>query len=168
MKLLTITTPDVENGLGCRVTIWVSGCGHHCVGCQNPHTWSYDQGVNLTDDVKKKIYDEVSKKYIEGITLSGGDPLCQSDESLNELISFLDEFKQKFPNKDIWIYSGYSYEELIKHPIKKEVLNRCDVLIDGEFKKNLYDPDLAFRGSYNQRIIDLKASNGLNIIELNL
>ncbi len=157
MRILTLTTPDVENGKGCRVTIWAAGCMHHCPECQNKHAWDYNQGELLLDkSVMDKIFSEVSKDYIEGITLSGGDPLYQSEDSLDDLLKFIKEFKQKFPQKDIWIYSGFTYEELVIDQKKKEILSLCDVLIDGKFIKHLYDPDLAFRGSANQRIIDLQ------------
>lgn len=157
MRVLTITTPDVENGLGYRLTIWFAGCSHRCPGCHNQHTWDYNQGTPLTDQsVLNKIYKEVDKEYVQGITLAGGDPLSQSDQSLRELAEFLKEFKTKFPEKNIWIYSGATYDSDILHPIKKEIIEICDVMVDGPFIIQLLDPDLAFRGSTNQRIIDIK------------
>ena len=156
-KVLTITHPDVENGLGCRVTIWAAGCSHHCPGCHNQHTWRYDQGQRLEDPlVRAKIFEAVNKPYIKGITLSGGDPLDQMYSALQQLEIFIDDFKQEFPDKDIWIYSGDTFEQLILSPIRKRILKKCDVLVDGPFIKEQYDPDLAFRGSTNQRIINLK------------
>lgn len=156
-RVLTITQPDTENGTGCRVTIWCAGCSRHCPGCHNQHTWSYNQGKQLLDaDVKNKLYDTVSKDYIQGITFSGGDPLDQSHQALTELYMFISEFKNDFPDKDIWIYSGGYFEELIQHRIIRKILSKCDVLVDGPFIKEQYDPDLSFRGSSNQRIIYLK------------
>lgn len=156
-RVLTMTQPDVENGNGCRVTIWCAGCSHHCEGCHNQHTWNYNQGQLLIDDkVKEKIYDAVSKDYIKGITFSGGDPLDQSHQALTELYMFITEFKHDFPEKDIWIYSGGVFEELVEKRIIRKILSKCDVLVDGPFVKDLYDPDLAFRGSSNQRIMYLK------------
>ena len=156
-KVLTITHPDVENGLGCRVTIWAAGCSHHCPGCHNQHTWRYDQGQRLEDPkVRDKIFEAVNKPYIKGITLSGGDPLDQMYSALQQLEIFIDDFKKEFPDKDIWIYSGDTFEQLILSPIRKRILKKCDVLVDGPFIKEKYDPDLAFRGSTNQRIINLK------------
>ena len=154
-KVLTITHPDVENGLGCRVTIWASGCPHHCPGCHNKHTWEYGQGKNIFD-VQEKIFEAVDKPYIKGITLSGGDPLDQSFSALQELEIFIDDFKKEFPDKDIWVFSGDTIETLVLSPIKKRILQKCDVLVDGPFIQAQYDPDLAFRGSSNQRIINLK------------
>lgn len=170
MRVLTITSPDMENGLGCRLTIWFAGCSHHCPGCHNQHTWDYNQGTALFDPtVLSKIYTDVDKDYIAGITLAGGDPLSQSDESLNELLSFIKEFKQKYPTKNIWIYSGAVYESDSKHPIKKSILDLCDVLVDGPFIIEQLDTDIAFRGSKNQRIIDLNETRKTgNIIELNI
>lgn len=156
-KVLTITYPDVENGLGCRVTIWCSGCSHHCPGCHNAHTWIYGRGKNLSDKtIREQIFTAVNRPYIAGITLSGGDPLDQSFSALQQLEIFIDDFKKEFPDKNIWVYSGDTFEELIISPIKKRILKKCDVLVDGRFIKEQYDPDLAFRGSSNQRIINLK------------
>lgn len=156
-RVLTITYPDVENGLGCRVTIWTSGCSHHCPGCHNPHTWVYGQGKKLDDPtVRQRIFEAVDKPYIKGITLSGGDPLDQSFSALQELEIFIDDFKKEFPDKDIWVFSGDTIETLVLSPIKKRILQKCDVLVDGPFIQAQYDPDLAFRGSSNQRIINLK------------
>lgn len=156
-NVLTITTPDVENGTGCRVTIWTAGCQHYCRGCHNKHAWPYNQGKKLLS-VKDQIFDEVNKPYIQGITLSGGDPLFQSQNALCDLRDFIEEFKEKFPDKDIWIYSGFTYEEIMSAISKKMIVEKCDVLVDGKFELELKDPDLAFRGSKNQRVIDIKKS----------
>lgn len=155
-NILTLTTPDVENGLGCRVTIWCAGCSHHCPGCHNQHTWSYNQGKCIEDqNVIESILKEAEKPYIKGITFSGGDPLDQSYEALQQLERFIKIFKEELPVKDIWIYSGEVFEELIKTPVKRRILKKCDFLVDGPFIQELKDPDLPFRGSKNQRIIDL-------------
>ena len=168
MRVLTLTTPDIENGTGCRVTIWFSGCNRRCPGCHNPHTWAYNQGKELlSNEVLEKIYSNVDKKYIEGITLSGGDPFDQSEESLKELLIFIKQFKLKFPSKNIWVYSGGLYEDFIKNDTLREILLWCDVLVDGPFKQELKELDLPFKGSTNQRIIDLKKSlNSNTIVEI--
>ena len=155
MRVLNITSPDVNNGLGFRVTLWVAGCSHHCKGCHNPETWSYKQGKALRE-VRKDLFEQLDKSYIKGLTLSGGDPLDQGNASLLELYILLGYVKSKFPDKDIWIYSGDVYENLIKHPLKKAILKRCDVLVDGPYRYALRDTSLPFRGSSNQRIINLK------------
>lgn len=166
MRILTITTPDMENGLGCRVTLWFAGCSRHCQGCHNEHSWNYNQGKEFTsEEVQNKINELVSERYINGITLSGGDPLDQDNKSLCDLYDFLVNFKKSYPNKDIWIYSGGIFDELIKNENICNILKISDVLIDGPFVKELYDRDLAFRGSTNQRIIDLKSTFNEGIIK---
>ena len=155
MKILNITSPDVNNGTGFRVTLWVAGCSHHCRGCHNPESLDYNQGKSLRE-VRKDLFDRLNKSYIQGLTLSGGDPLAQSRKSLLELYFLLRRIKKKFPNKDIWIYSGYTHEEILQDKFKKLVLSQCDVLVDGLYKYALRDTSLPFRGSSNQRIIYLK------------
>ena len=155
MKILNITSPDVNNGTGFRVTLWIAGCSHHCRGCHNPESWDYNQG-NPLREVRKDLFDKLDKSYIQGLTLSGGDPLAQSRKSLLELYFLLRRIKKKFPNKDIWIYSGYTHEEILQDKFKKLVLSQCDVLVDGLYRYALRDTSLPFRGSSNQRIIYLK------------
>ena len=155
MKILNITSPDVNNGTGFRVTLWVAGCSHHCRGCHNPESWDYNQGKSLRE-VRTDLFDKLDKSYIQGLTLSGGDPLAQSRKSLLELYFLLRRIKKKFPNKDIWIYSGYTHEEILQDKFKKLVLSQCDVLVDGLYRYALRDTSLPFRGSSNQRIIYLK------------
>lgn len=167
MKVLTITTPDIENGFGCRVTIWVAGCSRKCPGCHNPHTHAYNQGKELlSDEVLDKIFYEAGYDYIQGITLSGGDPLDQDEASLIELLTFVKQFKLEYPTKDIWIYSGGVYEDLIKNDIIREILLWCDVLVDGPFILSKKVLDLPFRGSTNQRIIDLNKTFVNDIVEI--
>lgn len=160
MRVLTLTTPDIENGAGYRVTLWVAGCSHRCPGCHNKHTWAYDQGTPIADSkIMERVVAEVSKPYIKGLTISGGDPLAQPRESLVELVSFIRRFRELCPGKDVWIYSGFTYEELMSSDIDREVLALCDVLVDGPYVQKLRDTELAFRGSSNQRVIDLKKSS---------
>ena len=154
MRVVNITYPDVNNGLGFRVTLWVAGCNHHCRGCHNPETWKYKQGKSLRS-VRKDLFSKLDKSYISGLTVSGGDPLAQSKASLIELYFLLKRIRKKFPNKNIWIYSGYTYEEILQDKFKKLVLSQCDVLVDGPYKYALRDLSLPFRGSSNQRIIYL-------------
>ena len=169
MKVLTLTTPDIENGLGCRVTIWIAGCNRHCPGCHNPHTWDYNQGKELlSDEVLDKIMYEADYDYIQGITISGGDPFDQDEESLKELLTFIKMFKLEYPNKDIWIYSGGLYEDFIKNDIIREILIWADVLVDGPFIKELKQLDLPFKGSTNQRIIDLNKSFLNDIVKIKI
>lgn len=156
MKYLTITSPDINNGTALRVTLWVVGCSHHCKGCQNPHTWNYNQGNDISNALEQ-INKEIDKHpgVIKGLTISGGDPLAQSHEDLDLLHTMMLEFKIEHPDMDIWLYSGYTYEEAIKDEYRKMVLSLCDVMVDGKFCEEKKDTTLAFRGSSNQRIIDL-------------
>ncbi len=150
MRYIGITSPDINNGTGCRVTVWVAGCSHCCKGCHNPETWDYNQG-------ETEIWDELSEAlknpHIFGVTFSGGDPLSQSDKDLKILLKLIDRIREEFPDKDIWLYTGDVYEEAIENPIKREIIDKCDVLVDGPFKLYLMDLSLAFRGSSNQRVI---------------
>ena len=146
MRIHNITYPDVNNGLGCRVTLWISGCIHHCKGCHNPETWDFNSGREFTDKEKNKLFEMLSKPYIKGLTLSGGDPLCSYDDIL-ELVK---EVKEKYPEKDIWIYSGFTLEHI--RDKFKDILPYIDVIVDGKYIEELRDISLPFRGSTNQNI----------------
>ena len=112
MKYLKITSPDINNGTGCRVTLWLPGCTHKCPGCHNAWTADYNIGKDFDDKAKCEIYNILNKSYISGITISGGDPLDQNETILEELKLFLCELKEKYPTKSIWIYTGYKYNDL--------------------------------------------------------
>lgn len=148
MRFHNITYPDVNNGEGCRVTLWVAGCTHHCKGCHNPQTWSFKSGREFTEDIKNKLYNVLKLPYIKGITLSGGDPL----DSFDDIFELVKDIKNSFNDKDIWLFSGYTLE-YIQNSEKKIILEYIDVLVDGEFKEELKDLSLKFRGSSNQRIL---------------
>ena len=148
MRFHNITYPDVNNGEGCRVTLWVAGCTHHCKGCHNPQTWSFKSGREFTEDIKNKLYNVLKLPYIKGITLSGGDPL----DSFDDIFELVKDIKNSFNDKDIWLFSGYTLED-IKNSEKSVILGYIDVLVDGEFKEELKDLSLKFRGSSNQRIL---------------
>ena len=150
MRYVKVTSPDINNGTGCRVTVWVAGCSHCCKGCHNPQTWDYNQGV---EDVWDELVEKLSLPYIKGVTFSGGDPLSQSDANLKQLLVLIGRIKTMFPDKDIWLFTGDVYEEAIQNPLKSAIIDECDVLVDGPFKLYLRDTSLAFRGSSNQRII---------------
>lgn len=160
MKILNITYPDINNGLGCRVTLWISGCTHKCKGCQNECSWSYNIGETFTTETYKKIYNILKLPYISGLTLSGGDPLNQSEEVLNEILNLVKKLKTDFPNKNIWVYTGFTYNEL--KGLQLEILKYCDILVDGRFINSKKDITLAFRGSTNQNIINLKTNQIIN------
>lgn len=101
----------MNNGDGLRVVLWLSGCSHHCYNCQNPQTWNPDNGIPFDEDAKQEIFEELSKNYISGITLSGGDPLYQ--ENVSQVLPLIKEIKEKFPDKTIWLYTGYTYEQIM-------------------------------------------------------
>ena len=156
MKLIVpkgnyITESSTVDGPGFRDVLWTQGCNHHCKNCHNPETWDFNDGqiVSISD-----AYKALTKSSITHITLSGGDPIEQSIP-LYELIKTI---KENYPNKTVWIYSGYLFEELLKDEDKSRLLSICDVLVDGMFIEEKKDEKLKFRGSSNQRIIDLKKS----------
>lgn len=152
MKYSEITYPDVNNGEGCRVTLFVSGCSHRCKGCHNPETWNFDFGKDFNDKVKNRLFDIVSKPYIKGLTLSGGDPL----DSYDDVLDLVKEFRNRFgETKDIWVYTGYVIDNLLTLN-REEILEYIDVLVDGEYDEKQRDVSLPFRGSKNQRIIKIK------------
>lgn len=153
MRFVAITQADVNNGNGCRTTLWAAGCNHHCPGCHNSWTWDYNQGKNWVD-IKDRLYKNLSKPYIKGLTLSGGDPLDQSPDDLEDLIYILSTIRKDFPDKDIWLYTGYVYEDL--NDLQRKVLEYVDVLIDGPYIQKQHDMTLPFRGSKNQRILYMK------------
>lgn len=168
MNYLTVTAPDINNGTGLRVTLWVAGCSNRCPGCHNMHTWDYNQGKPVTE-----AYDEIKKwadrPYISGLTVSGGDPFSQSDDNLDKLHEFILTFKSEYMDKNIWLFTGEKFEDAVKHPIKKRIIDLCDVIVDGPFIQELRDTTLAFRGSSNQRIINVPESIQENkVIELHI
>ena len=146
MKVNKITYPDLNNGIGFRITIWVSGCVHHCKGCHNPETWDFNSGREFTDDDKQKIFELLTIPYLKGVTFSGGDPLC----SYEDVLSLAKELKEKYPEKDIWLYTGFTLEYVQEH--MSEILDYLDYVVDGKFIEEEKDVSLAFRGSKNQRI----------------
>ena len=170
MNYLKIDREDVCNGDGLRVVLWLSGCSHHCYNCQNPQTWNPNNGIPFDEDAKQEIFEELSKDYISGITLSGGDPLYQ--ENVSQVLSLIKEIKEKFPDKTIWLYTGYTYEQIMCPVItddfnperdklisgKRKILQLCDVLVDGEYIDEQRDITLKWKGSANQRVTDVQKS----------
>lgn len=153
MKYVKITYTDVNNGLGNRVTLWVSGCSHHCKGCHNPETWDFDYGREFDEEAKNKLFEVLDLPYVKGLTLSGGDPL----DSKDDVLKLVKEVKEKFPKKDIWLYTGYCFET--NSVIFDELTKFIDVIVDGPFVEELRSTTLPFRGSSNQRIL-FKTKNG--------
>jgi anaerobic ribonucleoside-triphosphate reductase activating protein len=162
MNIENITYPDVNNGLGCRVTLWVSGCIHHCNGCHNHQTWDFNHGIRFDDEQKQKLFDILKLSYIKGITLSGGDPLCSYDDCFK----LVKEIKEQFPTKDIWLYTGYTLDEIYKVN-KSDILQYIDVLVDGKFDITQLDRGIVFRGSRNQIIWEKDENGGFVKSKLN-
>ncbi len=152
MRYHNITKDDMLNGDGLRVVLWVAGCTHCCKECHNPVTWDPDGGILFDDAAKREIFHQLEKPYIHGITFSGGDPLHSSNRL--DVRELMEEIKQKYPDKTIWLYTGDVWEDILHYPIMKYV----DVLVDGEFKIDLKDTKLLWKGSSNQRVIDVQAS----------
>lgn len=160
MKYLNILDCDIANGNGMRVTLFVSGCSHKCAGCQNPESWDCNVGKEFTCETMCKLVKLVDRPYIDGLTLSGGDPLfIKNRDNVLEICKTLKSF---IPNKDIWLYTGYDFED-IKH---LEILKYVDYIVDGKFINKLRDVTLAFKGSSNQRIINVKETLKQNKIVL--
>ena len=151
---------DIANGTGVRVTLFVSGCRNHCKNCFQPETWDFNYGELYTDETEEYIIKLLSKPYIQGLTILGGEPL--EPENQRGLIGLLRRVKLECPEKDIWCYTGYTIEQITADGTKcrcdvtDELLSMIDVLVDGRFVEELKDITLKFRGSSNQRIIDVK------------
>ncbi|MDE6662468.1 MAG: anaerobic ribonucleoside-triphosphate reductase activating protein [Lachnospiraceae bacterium] len=152
MRYHNITRDDMLNGDGLRVVLWVAGCAHCCKECHNPITWDPDGGLLFDAEAKQEIFDQLEKPYISGITFSGGDPMHSANRP--DVRNFMAEIKEKYPDKTIWLYTGDLWEN-----VKSDAsMNYVDVLVDGEFEVDKKDTTLRWKGSSNQRVIDVKAS----------
>lgn len=160
MKYHNITKADMLNGEGLRVVLWTSGCSHKCPGCHNAVTWNKDDGLLFDAAAKNEIFEELEKEWCSGLTLSGGDPLFP--DSREEIAKLVKEVKERYPNKTIWCYTGFIWEELIPQMEKDKnlemIINNIDVLLDGKFILRLALEKLQYVGSSNQNIIDVKKS----------
>lgn len=197
MNYHNITYPDMNNGSGLRVVLWFSGCSHRCKGCQNPQTWDVNSGISFDEKTKEELFRELDKDYISGLTLSGGDPL--NEANLDGVLDIVTEFNRRYkqpqdivhenddnhnilnenankirlscPNKTIWLYTGFTWEQIMKHKygakyinnfnvdaLRKAIVFQCDILVDGKYIESQREPSLKWRGSSNQRVIDIKES----------
>ena len=152
MNYHNITHDDMLNGDGLRVVLWVAGCSHHCKNCQNPITWDPDGGILFDKEAREEIFEQLEKDYIAGITFSGGDPLHEAN--LKEVTALAKEIRSRYPKKTIWLYSGYLWDEVREW----EIMEYLDVLVDGKYEEKLRDSKLHWKGSSNQRIIEVKQS----------
>lgn len=162
MNYAEIKTCDIANGPGVRVSLFVSGCTHRCKGCFNEIAWDFEYGKEFDEDTMKRLLDALRPDYVRGLTLLGGEPM----EYRNQLglLPFIRRVRAELPQKDIWCFSGYLFDFQIRDEMckkweeTKELLSYIDVMVDGKFVEELKDITLRFRGSSNQRIIDVKAS----------
>ena len=162
MNYATIKKCDIANGEGIRVSLFVSGCTHHCKNCFNQVAWDFAYGNPFTEETEKEIFAELEKSYVNGLSLLGGEPFEPQNQAA--LLPFVKRVREKFPKKNIWCYTGFTFDEerfLLKEekknaPQTRELLENIDVLVDGAFIEELKDISLSFRGSSNQRVIDLK------------
>lgn len=162
MNYATIKKCDVANGPGIRVSLFVSGCTHHCKGCFNSTAWDFNYGNKFDESTIESLLEELDKDYVEGLSLLGGEPL----EHVNQqgLLPLVKKVKERFPNKTIWCYTGYDFEKDVMGNMyrnfseTKDLINNIDVIVDGKFIEEKKNPSLQFRGSENQRLIDVKKS----------
>ena len=162
MNVANIKKTDIADGIGVRVSLFVSGCTHHCKNCFNPETWDFNYGTPYTAQTEQALMDALSRPYIRGLTLLGGEPF--EPENQRELVKLLRRIRREQPQKDIWCYSGYTFEELTSGDsracceVTDEMLSMIDVLVDGEYVDAQRNIRLKFRGSENQRLLDLPKS----------
>ena len=165
MRYSQIRSMDISNGERVGVALFVQGCPHHCRNCFNPETWDFDGGKEWTKEIKDEFLKLIDRPYIKRVTLLGGSPLAK--ENLIDVLSLVKEIKIRFPDKKIWLYTGYTWDylfdykntvDILGNMIRQEIIKYCDVLIDGRFEEDKKDLSLRFRGSSNQRIIDAQKS----------
>lgn len=170
MNYHKIEKTSIANGPGVRVVLWVSGCSLHCQGCHNPETWDFNSGTPFDEDAKKELFEALSKPWIQGITFSGGHPVERGNAFV--VYDLIKEIKTRFPNKDIWLYTGFQlsindfeppYFDMI---VSNEIFKLCDVIVDGPFIESQKDLTLKWRGSSNQRVIDVQKTIQQNKIIL--
>lgn len=152
MRYHNITKDDMLNGAGLRVVLWVSGCDHGCKGCHNPITWDPAGGIPFDAEAEQELLAALDNDYTDGITFSGGDPLFMGNRG--EITRLAKAIKERFPHKTAWLYTGFRWEEISALPVMEYI----DVLVDGRFLEDLKDPKLHWKGSSNQRIIDVQKS----------
>ena len=150
MRYHNITKDDMLNGDGLRVVLWVAGCSHCCKDCQNPITWDPDGGLLFDEAAKQEIFEQLDQSYISGITFSGGDPLHSANRL--DVRNFMAEIKEKYPDKTIWLYTGYEWKDIWHYPMMKYV----DVVVDGEYVATCRDLKLLWKGSSNQKVINVQ------------
>lgn len=162
MNYCDIKEVDIANGEGVRVSLFVSGCTFHCKGCFNKETWDFNAGKDFTTIELKKLLDILDRPYIKGISILGGEPLHQ--KNIKDVLYILSVVKALHPRKSVWLYTGYKYEDIAEMPEYDEIIGLVDVIVDGQFEIDKKSLDIKFRGSTNQRIIDVKKTIMYNYI----
>lgn len=156
MRYAQITSFEVCNGKGAGVSLFTQGCHFKCKGCFNQEAWDFNGGKEWTEEVENKFFELVSKPYIKRVSILGGEPLA--NENLLDVFNLIKRLKVKFPDKNIWLYTGYTLENILYNPLRKRIVELCDVVVDGRYIDELKDLTLKFAGSKNQRLIDAKKS----------
>ena len=178
MRYAQIRNMDVSNGDGIGVALFVQGCQFHCKNCFNSETWGFNNGKEWTKEIKDKFLKLIDKSYIKRVSILGGSPLV--DENIEDIIKLVKDIKRLYPDKKIWLYTGYTFETIMNQVVtddfnplrthyincRREVLNYIDILVDGQYVDELRDLSLKFRGSSNQRLIDVKKSLEKNEVVL--
>ena len=156
LRILDITAPDINNGTGIRITLWVAGCKHHCKGCHNQWTWNYNQGIIFEENketIYNQLYEWLRRDYVDGITFSGGDPLCQDADGLESEMEIVKWVRNNYPTKNIWLYCGDYYNDLPENSLERMLCGMCDVIVEGPYEEDKRDiAHTPFRGSTNQNI----------------
>ena len=153
MRYNLVRKMDISNGPGVRVSVFMQGCEFHCKNCFNPETWNFEGGKEFTDEIINDILDLCSPKHIVGLSILGGEPM--HPKNIDGTTKLARAFKEKYPNKTLWAWSGFKFDEYVKD---KEIVKYLDVLVDGQYVDELHDPTLKWRGSSNQRVIDVQKS----------
>ena len=157
MRYASIRSMDISNGSGIGVSLFVQGCPFHCYNCFNPQTWDFDGGKEWTVEIEAKFFDMIEKStHAQRVTIIGGEPLC--DGNVDCVYMIVSRIKSKFPNKKIWLYTGYTWEYIKETESKLDVVSLCNIVVDGKYIDSLRDITLPFRGSSNQRLIDVQAT----------
>ena len=162
MRYNVVRKMDISNGPGVRVSVFMQGCEFHCKNCFNPETWDFEGGKEFNNETIDDVLNLCEQNYIKGLSILGGEPL--HPKNIEATTKLAKAFKNKYPNKNIWVWSGFKFDEDLKD---KEVLNYIDVLVDGRYSDELHDPTLKWKGSSNQRVIDVQKSlKNKQIIEI--